>query len=179
MKEEFTTNTRRWYDKDPVLSSAMKTLEESDDETQIKVALNLIKIITEHHLSSTEYESVEDIVSATEDVMDESKHGRWYDLDGTLRTAISLLQNCPDSTRSVIAKEMAKNVIDIIKKARLILNSYLGNIIFTNLSPILKYPFSSPDKSIFGAVLGFKGKFFFTFWILTGGIFIDIFSIIY
>ena len=86
MKEEFTTNTRRWYDKDPVLSSAMKTLEESDDETQIKVALNLIKIITEHHLSSTEYESVEDIVSATEDVMDESKHGRWYDLDGTLRT---------------------------------------------------------------------------------------------
>ena len=45
MKEEFTTNARRWYDKDPVLSSAMKTLEESDDETQIKIALNLIKII--------------------------------------------------------------------------------------------------------------------------------------
>ena len=44
MKEEFTTSARRWYDKDPVLSSAMKTLEESDDETQIKVALNLIKI---------------------------------------------------------------------------------------------------------------------------------------
>ena len=121
MKEEFTTNTRRWYDKDPVLSSAMKTLEESDDETQIKVALNLIKIITEHHLSSTEYESVEDIVSATEDVMDESKHGRWYDLDGTLRTAISLLQNCPDSTRSMTrlsskSNTGAKNVIDIIKK---------------------------------------------------------------
>lgn len=116
MKEEFTTNTRRWYDKDPVLSSAMKTLEESDDETQIKVALNLIKIITEHNISNSEYESVEDIVSATEDVLDTTKKGRWYDLDGTLRTAISLLQNCPDTTRSVIAKEMAKNVIDIIKK---------------------------------------------------------------
>ena len=116
MKEEFTTNRRRWYDKDPVLSSAMKTLEESDDETQIKVALNLIKIITEHHLSNTEYESVEDIVSAAEDVLDDSKHGRWYDLDGTLRTAISLLQNCPDSTRGVIAKEMAKMVVDRIKK---------------------------------------------------------------
>ena len=130
MKEEFSTNARRWYDKDPVLSSAMKTLEESDDETQIKVALNLIKIITEHHISSTEYESVEDIVSATEDVLDDSKHGRWYDLDGTLRTAISLLQNCPESTRKVIndgpkrlaarrkviAKEMAKNVIETIKK---------------------------------------------------------------
>ena len=116
MKEEFTTGARRWYDKDPVLSSAMKTLEESDDDTQIKVALNLIKIITEHYISSTEYESVEDIVSATEDVLDDSKHGRWYDLDGTLRTAISLLQNCPEATRHEIAKEMAKNVLELIKK---------------------------------------------------------------
>ena len=64
MKEEFTTNTRRWYDKDPVLSSAMKTLEESDDETQIKIALNLIKIITEHNISNSEYNTVEDIISA-------------------------------------------------------------------------------------------------------------------
>jgi carboxypeptidase C (cathepsin A) len=116
MKEEFTTNTRRWYDRDPVLSSAMKTLEETDDETQIKIALNLIKIITEHNISNSEYESVEDIVSATEDVLENTKKGRWYDIDSTLRTAITLLQNCPDSTRSVIAKEMAKNVIEIIKK---------------------------------------------------------------
>ena len=116
MKEEFTTNARRWYDQDPVLSSAMKTLEESDDETQIKIALNLIKIITEHNISSSEYESVEDIISATEDILETTKKGRWYDLDATLRTAISLLQNCPESTRSVIAKEMAKNVIEIIKK---------------------------------------------------------------
>lgn len=116
MKEEFTTTARRWYDKDPVLSSAMKTLEESDDETQIKIALNLIKIITEHNISNNEYESVEDIVSATEDILESTQKGRWYDLDATLRTAISLLQNCPDSTRSIIAKEMAKNVIEIIKK---------------------------------------------------------------
>ena len=116
MKEEFTTSARRWYDKDPVLSSAMKTLEESDDETQIKVALNLIKIITEHNIHDSEYESVEDIVSSTEDLMENSKRDRWYDLDGTLRTAISLLQNCPDSTRSIIAKEMAQNVLELIKK---------------------------------------------------------------
>lgn len=116
MKEEFTTNTRRWYDRDPVLSSAMKTLEESDDETQIKIALNLIKIITEHNISNSEYESVEDIVSNTEDILENSKRSRWYDLDGTVRTAIGLLQNCPEATRCVIAKEMAKNVIEIIKK---------------------------------------------------------------
>ena len=116
MKEEFSTSTRRWYDKDPVLSSAMKTLEESDDETQIKVAINLIKIITEHHLTSSEYESIDDIVSATEDMLDDSKLGRWYDLDGTLRIAISLLQNCPEDTRHEIAKEMAKNIVEVIKK---------------------------------------------------------------
>lgn len=115
MKEEFSTNTRRWYDKDPVLSSAMKTLEESTDESQIKVALNLIKIITEHNISNSEFESVEDIVSATEDVLENTKRERWYDLDATLRTAISLLQNCTDATRSIIAKEMAKNVIEVIK----------------------------------------------------------------
>ena len=116
MKEEFTTSARRWYDKDPILSSAMKTLEKSDDETQIKIALNLIKIITEHNISNSEYESVEDIVSATEDLLENTKKGRWYDIDSTLRTAITLLQNCPDSTRAEIAKEMAKNVIEIIKK---------------------------------------------------------------
>ena len=116
MKEEFTTSSRRWYDKDPVLSSAMKTLEESNDEAQIKIALNLIKIITEHLISSSEYESVEDIIAATEDVLENTKKGRWYDLDSTLRTAITLLQNCPESTRAVIAKEMAKNVIEVIKK---------------------------------------------------------------
>ena len=112
MKEEFSTNTRRWYDKDPVLSSAMKTLEESTDESQIKVALNLIKIITEHNISNSEFESVEDIVSATEDVLENTKRERWYDLDATLRTAISLLQNCTDATRSIIAKEMAQMVVE-------------------------------------------------------------------
>ena len=116
MKEEFTTNARRWYDRDPILSSAMKTLEETDDETQIKIALNLIKIITEHNISNSEYESVEDIVSATEDILETTKKGRWYDIDSTLRTAITLLQNCPESARAEIAKEMAKNVIEIIKK---------------------------------------------------------------
>ena len=44
MREEYY-DKRRWYDRDPLLSKSMKTLEESDDETQIKVALNLIKII--------------------------------------------------------------------------------------------------------------------------------------
>ena len=50
MKEEYSNQYRRWYDKDPVLSEAVKTLEETDDQTQIRVALNLIKIIIEHNI---------------------------------------------------------------------------------------------------------------------------------
>lgn len=115
MKEEYTSNARRWYDKDPVLSSAMKTLEQSDDETQIKIALNLIKIIIEHNIESSEYEAVEDIISAVEAGVDEERNGRWYDIDATLKTAISMLQNCPETTQRVIAKEMASMVIKKIK----------------------------------------------------------------
>ena len=66
MKEEYGTNYRRWYDKDPVLSSAMQTLEKSDDETQIKIALNLIKIIIEHNIEDEKFEAVEDIINAVD-----------------------------------------------------------------------------------------------------------------
>ena len=116
MKEEFSTSARRWYDKDPVLSSAMQTLEESNDDTQIKIALNLIKIITEHNIADSEYEEVSDIINATEIDLATQKRNRWYDLDETLRTSISMLQNCPEETRKEIAVEMAKMVVEEIKK---------------------------------------------------------------
>ena len=55
MKEEYTNQQRRWYDKDPVLSQAVSTLEHSDDETQIRIALNLIKIIIEHNIEDEKF----------------------------------------------------------------------------------------------------------------------------
>lgn len=117
MKEEYSQSFRRWYDRDPVLSSAMKTLEETDDETQIKISLNLIKIIIEHNIENSEFEAVEDIISAVEAGVEEnSKNNRWYDIDGTLRTAMNMLQNCPAETQHVIAKEMAKMVVNKIKE---------------------------------------------------------------
>lgn len=114
--EEFSQQKRRWYDKDPVLSSAMKTLESSGDETQIRIALNLIKIIIEHNIENSEYEAVEDIISAVEAGVEEERSTRWYDIDTTVKTAISMLQNCPETTQRIIAKEMAKLVVDKIKE---------------------------------------------------------------
>lgn len=116
MKEEYTNQHRRWYDKDPVLSQAVRTLEETDDETQIKIALNLIKIIIEHNIEDEEFEAVEDIINAVGSGLDDNKKGRWYDIDSTVRTAMGMLQNCPSTTQHIIAKEMAKMVVDSIKK---------------------------------------------------------------
>ena len=116
MKEEYTNHQRRWYDKDPVLSQAVHTLEHTDDETQIRIALNLIKIIIEHNIEDEKFEAVEDIIDAVGLGLDDNRKGRWYDIDTTLRTAMNMLQNCPATTQAIIAKEMAKMVVDCIKK---------------------------------------------------------------
>ncbi len=115
MKEEYSNQHRRWYDKDPVLSQAVETLEHSDDETQIKIALNLIKIIIEHNIEDEKFEAVEDIINAVGSGLEDNRKGRWYDIDSTLRTAMNMLQNCPPATQHLIAKEMAKMVVDKIK----------------------------------------------------------------
>ena len=115
MKEEYSNQHRRWYDKDPVLSQAVKTLEQSDDQTQIRIALNLIKIIIEHNIEDEKFEAVEDIINAVGSGLDDNRKGRWYEIDTTLRTAMNMLQNCPEATQHLIAKEMAKMVVDKIK----------------------------------------------------------------
>ena len=115
MKEEQSNHQRRWYDKDLVLSQAVSTLEHSDDQTQIRIALNLIKIIIEHNIEDEKFEAVEDIINAVGAGIEDNRKGRWYDIDTTLRTAMNMLQNCPEATQHVIAKEMAKMVVDKIK----------------------------------------------------------------
>ena len=115
MKEEYSNHQRRWYDKDPVLSQAVSTLEHSDDQTQIRIALNLIKIIIEHNIEDEKFEAVEDIINAVGAGIEDNRKGRWYDIDTTLRTAMNMLQSCPADTQKIIAKEMAKMVVDKIK----------------------------------------------------------------
>ena len=97
------------------MSQAVSTLEHSDDDTQIKIALNLIKIIIEHNIEDEKFEAVEDIINAVGSGLDDNRKGRWYDIDTTLRTAMNMLQNCPQATQHLIAKEMAKMVVDKIK----------------------------------------------------------------
>lgn len=111
-------NGRRWYDKDPVLSKAMATLEKSDDKIQIQIALNLIKIVLEHQIEQEEVSSVDDIINTVTDASgyDESKKSRWYDLNETVRSAITMLQNCPEDLQKKISKDMAVLVSRVIQE---------------------------------------------------------------
>jgi len=115
MREEYY-DKRRWYDRDPLLARSMKTLEETDDETQIKVALNLIKIIIEHNISTNEFEAVGDILTAVEEGVEGRGNARWYDIDKTVRTAITMLENSSEQVQLIAAKEIAKMVVNKIKE---------------------------------------------------------------
>ena len=98
---------RRWYDRDPILSKAMSILETTDDQFQLKIAFNLIKIIIEHNIEEDTYRSVDDILSAVEDGRCERGNERWYDLNETIRTAVQMLEDCPDEVQTSVAKNIA------------------------------------------------------------------------
>jgi hypothetical protein len=109
---------RRWYDKDPVLSKAIKTLEKSDDQIQIQIALNLIKIVIEHKIELEEFGSIEELLSTVKNAYDadEGRQERWYDLNETVRAAMVMLENCPEDLRQKIARDIAELISRMIQQ---------------------------------------------------------------
>ncbi len=107
---------RRWYDRDPLLSMAMKILEESSDEEQIRMAMHVVKIINEHNIEV----AIPIPDGATGDtplsVDMLTKNARWYDFDKKLQTSIEALRCCHSETQILIAREivqMLKDVLDV------------------------------------------------------------------
>lgn len=109
-------NSRRWYDKDPVLSKAMSTLSGTNDKVQIQIALNLIKIVIEHKIEEENVTSVDDIISSVNDASaaHEGKKERWYDLNETVRAAILMLEQTPEDLQKKIATDMAELITRVI-----------------------------------------------------------------
>jgi len=103
---------RRWYDRDPLLSEMMGVLKNSDDDFQIKMAINLIKVIIEHHIDTDQFQTMNDIMMAVQDGHIDKGNARWYDADNTLSTAITMLENCEPDTQKIITKEIAHKIID-------------------------------------------------------------------
>ena len=104
-------NVRRWYDRDPLLSKMMRVLKDSDDDFQIKMAINMIKVIIEHHIDTDQFQTMNDIMMAVQDGHIDKGNARWYDADNTLSTAIKMLENCEFETQKIITKEIAANII--------------------------------------------------------------------
>ena len=102
---------RRWYDRDPLLSKMMRILKDSDDDFQIKMAINLIKVIIEHHIDTDQFQSINDIMMAVQDGHIDKGNARWYDADNTLRTAIQMLESCPVEMQRRITKDIAEKII--------------------------------------------------------------------
>lgn len=106
-----SNEVRRWYDRDPLLSKMMRILKDSDDDFQIKMAINLIKVIIEHHIDTDQFQSINDIMMAVQDGHIDKGNARWYDADNTLRTAIQMLESCPVDMQRRITKDIAEKII--------------------------------------------------------------------
>ena len=106
-----SNEVRRWYDRDELLSKMMRVLKNSNDEFQIKMAINLIKIIIEHHIDTDQFQTMSDIMTAVQDGHIDKGNARWYDADRTLRTAITMLENCTPEMQKNITKDIASKII--------------------------------------------------------------------
>lgn len=107
-----SNGVRRWYDRDPLLSKMMGVLKGSDDEFQIKMAINMIKVIIEHHIDTDQFQTINDIMMAVQDGHIEKGNARWYDADNTLRTAIQMLESCDAEMQRSITKDIADKIIN-------------------------------------------------------------------
>ena len=102
---------RCWYDRDPLLSKMMKILKSSDDEFQIKMSINLIKVIIEHHIETDQFQTMSDIMEAVRDGHIDKGNARWYDADNTMKTAITMLESCSPEMQRNITKDIAEKII--------------------------------------------------------------------
>lgn len=114
--------TQRWYDRDPALSGAMEQLRNAADKYQAQIALNIINIVIEHLIEEASdsplndqgngnlqllYDQVGIKPSQTSQANSANTRRRWYDVNETLRSAMQLLQDCPDELQQKIIPSIA------------------------------------------------------------------------
>lgn len=102
----------RWYDEDPVLSRAIEQLRHAPDKHQAQIALNIIKIIIEHQMedqSDVTLDDLDDMLKhgGCERAEDGRNRRRWYDVNETLASAMTLLQDCPEDLQQRVIPSIA------------------------------------------------------------------------
>lgn len=106
---------RRWYDKDPELSYIVSCLENSDTNTKIKLAMKIIKSVISQNIVDLHYENIDDIMNIIYSGYDDPRRLRWYDMDSTVRTAMHMLQHCPEEIQYHISSEIKNEYLKINK----------------------------------------------------------------
>lgn len=111
----------RWYDQDPVLSRAVEQLRAAPDKYQAQIALNIIKIIVEHHIELETDLPVEDLDSALNyrsETLPNRGYRRWYDVHETLSSAMQLLNDCPDDLQRRVIPSIATMIEETLNGVR-------------------------------------------------------------
>lgn len=104
---------RRWYDNDPILSLVIYRMEHSSTEIRERIAMEIIKIIISNNISNLKYRNINEILDGINSGYEETRRGRWYDINPTVRTAIGMLQDCPVEMRHIISKEIKKYIMTL------------------------------------------------------------------
>ncbi len=110
--------TQRWYDQDPALKRVMGQLEDATDKYQAQVALNIIKIVLEHHLedeaqlngAAQKLGTIDDVLNWHETEEPYPLKRRWYDMNETLSAAMATLEDCPDELQHVLIPQIVTMV---------------------------------------------------------------------
>ncbi len=105
---------QRWYDRDPALSQALATLRDAPDKYQAQIALNIIVVIVEHQIEHETLGHVDDLVTLLGQAKEthNGNYRRWYDVNETLRSAMKLLQDCPEDVQKQIIPSICRMVED-------------------------------------------------------------------
>lgn len=93
------TDSRRWYDKDPVLKEALELLKLSTDKTQNEAAEFILQL--QDQVASDVIERVYDMINKFQ-----GKGNRWYDNDPVMMKAIELLRVAPPKTQRAAALKL-------------------------------------------------------------------------
>jgi hypothetical protein len=109
--------SQRWYDKDPALSHALEQLRTASDKYQAQIALNIINIIVEHQietdtnvqLNGSGGDNTHLVASSVTSEQHQSRR-RWYDVNATLRSAMQLLQDCPEDLQRQIIPTIVRMI---------------------------------------------------------------------
>lgn len=91
--------TERWSDRDPALKQALNALKTAPSKAQAQIALNVMMVIIEHGIESDTLSDVDQLIDQLNTCRNKAKqhaNRRWYDVNATLKSALQLLQDCPD-----------------------------------------------------------------------------------